>query len=108
MKLLTSFVVKFCSLCSQSEVKFTPNYYSLAPRVAQTSLPIGNFTFVRKLHLPARANLVVEPTCETHDGLDVGHKTKRFQNRSKTGVVKAKSLKTIGGKKYLSMICGST
>ena len=52
--------MKFCSHHSQSEVKFALNYYSLAPLVAQTSLPIGNFTFVRKLHLPIRANLVVE------------------------------------------------
>ena len=72
MKLFTLFTVKFCSLHSQSEVKFALNYNSLAPQkvgvanLAQTSLPLGNFTFARKLHSP-EANLVVEPTCETHD-----------------------------------------
>ena len=29
---------------------------------------------------------------ETHDGLDVGHKVKRYKNRSKMGVVTTKGL----------------
>ena len=91
MKLFATLTVKFCPHHSQSEVKFALNYYSLAPLAAQTSLPIGNFTFRRKLHSP-KANLVVESSCETHDGLDVGQDSKRSQNRSKTGVVMTKGI----------------
>ena len=39
-----------------------------------------------------QANLVVEPTCETHDGLDVDHNTKRYKNRSKKGVETSKGI----------------
>ena len=45
-----------------------------------------------KTHLPEGANLVVESVCETHDRLDVGHKTKRYIFVPKTGVVKPKGI----------------
>ena len=45
-----------------------------------------------KTHLPEGANLVVESACETHDRLDVGHKTKRYIFVPKTGVVKPKGI----------------
>ena len=38
------------------------------------------------------AHIDVEPTCETHDGLDVDGDSKRSQNRSKTGVVTTKGI----------------
>ena len=84
MKLLTSFVVKFCSFHSQSEVKFAPKLFlTCATRGA-------NFT-AQQLHSP-KANLVVESSCETHDTFDVGQESKRSQNQSKMGVVKVKGL----------------
>ena len=70
MKLFATFTVKFCSLHSQSEVKFAPKLFlTCATRGANFTVE-GNFTFLGKLHSP-KANLVVEPTCETHDGLDM-------------------------------------
>ena len=44
------------------------------------------------------AHIDVEPTCETNDGLDVGHKTKRYIFMPKTGVVKPKGIFYRGGK----------
>ena len=38
------------------------------------------------------AHIDVEPTCETHDGLDMGQEYKRYKNQSKTGVVKPKGI----------------
>ena len=86
MKLFASLTVKFCSLHSQSEVKFATNYFSLAPQVAQTSLPIGNFTFRRKLHSP-KANLVVESACETHDTFDVAGAREQVEGINNIGIV---------------------
>ena len=42
--------------------------------------------------MPAKANLVVEPSFKTNDALDVGQDSKRSQNRSKMGVVKPKGI----------------
>ena len=38
------------------------------------------------------AHIDVESSCETHDGLDMGHKTKRYIFMPKTGVVKPKGI----------------
>ena len=48
------------------------------------------------------AHIDFESSCETHDTINMGHKSKRSQKRSKMGIVKAKSLKIIGGNHHLS------
>ena len=55
------------------------------------SLPKATSLSLEKLQSP-EANLVVEPTCETHDGLGVGGVSKRSQNGRKMGVVKPKGI----------------
>ena len=53
------------------------------------------------------AHIDVEPTCETNDGLDMGQDSKRYKNRSKTGVETPKGICYRGGKYCLSLIFSS-
>ena len=90
----------YFSLCSKFDMLPLATSVDCAAVVTYLALPVGQR--ISSALAPYRvadissdasaAHIDVEPTCETHDGLDMGQDSKRYKNRSKTGVETPKGI----------------